>query len=222
MRTRVLLSLATLVAASAWCVVLLAVREHEYGASGYPYLIWNLTLAWIPLLLAGLLVISYARSRPPLELAAVGVGWLLFLPNAPYVLTDFVNLGNAHRLFDSLIIASFALTALALGFTSLLLVQLVVTRAAGALFGWLTAVGSLFAASFGIYLGRVLRFNSWDVVHRPRQLWALARVGLDDPYGTRHVIGYTLLLGGVLVLAYVGLYGFTSLVASVRHDERRW
>jgi len=50
----VLVSLGALVGASAWCVLLLIVRQHEYGAAGYPYLVWNLTLAWVPLLLAAL------------------------------------------------------------------------------------------------------------------------------------------------------------------------
>src|SRR5213592_175881 len=139
MRSRVLFPLGALAAASAWCVVLLAVRKYEYGYAEYKGLVWNLALAWIPLGLAALLVVAYARRRSRLELAALGFAWLLFLPNAPYVLTDFVHLGSAHRVFDSLLIASFAFTSLALGFASLLLVQLVVTRIAGALFGWLTA-----------------------------------------------------------------------------------
>ena len=149
MRSRVLFPLGALAAASAWCVVLLAVRKYEYGYAEYKGLVWNLALAWIPLGLAALLVVAYARRRSRLELAALGFAWLLFLPNAPYVLTDFVHLGSAHRVFDSLLIASFAFTSLALGFASLLLVQLVVTRIAGALFGWLTAIVSLFAASVG-------------------------------------------------------------------------
>ena len=159
MRARVLISLGALAGASAWCVLLLVVRQHEYGTAGYPYLVWNLILAWVPLLLAALLVVTYARSRSAVELLAVGGVWLVFLPNAPYMLTDFIHLGTAHRLFDAIAIASFALTALALGFASLVLVQLVVTRAAGALFGWMTVISALFAASFGIYLGRFLRFN---------------------------------------------------------------
>ncbi len=220
MRARVLISLGALVAASAWCVALLVARQHEYGASGYPYLVWNLVLAWVPLVLAGLLVVSYARERSAVELLAVGGAWLVFLPNAPYMLTDFIHLGVSHRLFDTLLIASFALTALALGFVSLVLVQLVVTRAAGALAGWLTVVGSLFAASFGIYLGRVLRFNSWDVVRRPHRLLELAKLRLDDPFGNRHLIGFTLALGGLLVLAYLGLYGFTLLVSSARREQQ--
>jgi uncharacterized membrane protein len=219
MRSRVLLPLLALGAASAWCVVLLAVRKHEYGYAGYPYLVWNLALAWIPLLLAVLLVVSYARRRSAVELVTVGAAWLLFLPNAPYVLTDFIHLGERHRLFDSLIIASFAFTSLALGFASLLLVQLVVTRAAGAMLGWVTAFGSLFAASVGIYLGRVLRLNSWDVVHRPGRLWEISSTRLADPFGNRHLIGFVLALCGFLTLAYLGVYGFTALVGAARPQE---
>jgi uncharacterized membrane protein len=229
MRARVLIPFGALVAASVWCVLLLVVRKHEYGAAGYPYLVWNLVLAWLPLVFAALFVVSYARSRSAIELLAVGAAWFVFLPNAPYLLTDFVHLGTEHRLFDTVVIGSFALTALALGFLSLVLVQLVVTRIGGALLGWATAIASLYAASFGIYLGRVLRFNSWDVVNRPHRLIELAKLRLDDPFGNRYLIGFTLALGGVLVLAYLGLYGFTLLVSSTRRDrqplvgsETRW
>ena len=174
-------------------------------------------LAWVPLALAALLVVSYSRGRSRFELAALGLGWLLFLPNAPYVLTDFVHLEQSHRLYDSLLIASFAFTSLALGFASLLLVQLVVTRAAGALFGWFDGGRRRsFAASVGIYLGRVQRVNSWDVVHRPGRLWELARIRIDDPLGNPHLIGYVILLGGFLTLAYAGLYGLSALVGSQR------
>jgi uncharacterized membrane protein len=216
----VLLPLAALLAASAWCVVLLAVRKHEFGAAGYRYLVWNLTLAWIPLLLAILLVAAYRQRRSLVELIVVGAAWLLFLPNAPYVLTDFIHLGSNHRMYDTILVGSFAVTGLALGFASLLLVQLVVTRACGALLGWVTALGSLFFASVGIYLGRVLRLNSWDAIQRPHHLWQLARFRLEDPFGNRYLIGFVIAFCGFLTLAYAGFYGFTTLAASVRRDER--
>jgi uncharacterized membrane protein len=218
MRSRVLLALSALVAASVWCGVLLAVRKVEFGYFTYAGLVWNLVLAWVPLILAALLVVAYSRVRSRLELGAIGLAWLVFLPNAPYVLTDFVHLVPDHRVYDSLLIASFAGTSLALGFVSLLLVQLVVTRLAGALVGWLTAIVSLFVASMGIYLGRVHRVNSWDVVHRPGRLWDLARVRIDNPLGNPHLIGYVVLFGGFLTIAYAGLYGLSALVGS----QRRW
>jgi uncharacterized membrane protein len=229
MSKRLLLPTAALAAASVWCVALLEIRSHEFGSQGYPYLAWNLVLAWIPFVLAVLLVRSYALRHSVVELVAVGVGWLIFLPNAPYVVTDFIHLGERHRLFDSLLIASFAFTSLALGFASLLLVQLVVTRAAGALLGWVVAFGSLFAASVGIYLGRVLRFNSWDVIGRPGQLWDLGTARLADPFGNRYLIVFVLGLCGFLTLTYLGVYGFTTLAAAagrreppVLGSERTW
>jgi uncharacterized membrane protein len=221
MRSRALLPVSALLAASVWCVVLLLVRTHEFGSAGYAFLVWNLTLAWIPLVFALLLLVAYKRRAHWIELVAVGGAWLLFLPNAPYMLTDFVHLGDRHKLFDSVILASFAFTALALGFASLLLVQSVVTRLKGAAAGWAVAGGSLFASSVGIYLGRVHRLNSWDVVEHPRAVWSVARIRLDDPFGNRYLIGFVLAVCGFLTLAYAGLYGFTSLVAAAARDDRR-
>jgi uncharacterized membrane protein len=219
-RSRVILPPAALLAASAWCVFLLAVRKHEFGAAGYRYLVWNLTLAWIPMLLAIVLVVAYRLRRSAYELLAVGAAWLLFLPNAPYVLTDFIHLGRHHRMYDTIVLGSFAVTGLALGFASLLLVQLVVTRAAGALLGWTTAVVSLFFASVGVYLGRVVRLNSWDAIQRPHRLWEIARFRLEDPFGNRYLIGFVVTFCGFLTVAYAGFYGFTTLAATVRRDDR--
>jgi uncharacterized membrane protein len=219
MRSRAILPVAALLVASAWCVALLVVRKIEFGAMLHAYLVWNLTLAWIPLLLAILLLALYARRHSALALIAVGAAWLLFLPNAPYLLTDFIHLGHAHRLYDTILIGSFAATGLALGFASLLLVQLVVTRAAGALFGWVAALGALFFASIGIYLGRVLRFNSWDAIRRPHLLFDLTLGRLSDPLGNPQLIGFVIALCGFLTLAYVCFYGFTALAATVRRDE---
>ena len=220
MRSRALLPVTALLAASVWCVLLMAVRRYEFGSAGYPYLVWNLALAWIPLVFALLLLAAYKRRAHWFELVAVGSVWLLFLPNAPYVLTDFVHLGETHKLFDTVILGSFACTALALGFASLILVQSVVTRIAGATLGWAAAVSSLFASSVGIYLGRVERLNSWDVVQRPRTLWTIARLRLDDPFGNRYLIGFVLALCGFLTLLYAGLYGFTSLAAAAGREKR--
>ncbi len=216
MRARALAPIAALAAASGWCVLLLVVRKDVFGAAEYGGLVWNLFLAWIPFALAVALLASYRRGLRGLRLFALGALWLLFLPNAPYMLTDFVHLGEQHRLFDTVIIGSFALTSLALGFGSLLLVQLVATRAAGAAAGWLVALSSLFLSSVGIYLGRVWRLNSWDVVERPRLVGSLLRAGLDNPLSHHYPIGFVLALCGLLTLVYVGLYGFAAIAATAR------
>ena len=87
-----LVVLAGLGVASALCLGLELVREHRYGAYDFRFLIWNLILAWIPLLLALIVYDRYRRGRSVLVLAPALVLWLLFLPNAPYIVTDFVHL----------------------------------------------------------------------------------------------------------------------------------
>jgi len=220
MRARVWLPVAALFAASAWCLVLVAARRHAYGPSGSRYLVWNLGLAWLPLVFALLLYIAFRRRHTIAELLALGAAWLVFLPNAPYVLTDFVHLGHRHRLVDSMILASFAFTALGLGFASLLLVQIVVTRKAGAAAGWVVALSALFLASIGVYLGRVHRFNSWDVITRPRLVaWTMLQ-GLADPFAHLQILFFVAAGAGFLALAYVALYGVADLVAALGRDER--
>ena len=102
-----------------------------------------------------------------LPLAAL---WLLFLPNAPYLLTDLIHLGSrddAPLWFDLVLFSAFAWTGAFLGFLSIYLMQVVVRRTHGALLGWALVGGSLLASGFGIYLGRSLRWNSWDFVTSP-------------------------------------------------------
>jgi uncharacterized membrane protein len=213
MRSRVWFPVTALLAASGWCVLLLVARRHAFGAAQYRDLVWNLMLAWVPLVLAVLLYAAYRRRHTLVELAAIGIAWLIFLPNAPYVLTDFVHLGQSHRLFDTMIIASFAGTALAVGFASLLLVQIVVTRIAGVIAGWGVVISALFLSSIGMYLGRVQRFNSWDVVRRPRLVAWTVRERLDDPFGNRYLLLFVAAACGFLTLAYVALYGIATLAS---------
>jgi uncharacterized membrane protein len=132
------------------------------------------------------------------------------------VLTDFIHLGPERRLFDALVLASFAATALALGFASVLIVQGVVTRARGVLAGWLVAAASLFASSVGIYLGRVKRLNSWDVVSQPHRVWVLGRERLEDPLGNPRLLLFVAGLCCLLAIGYVGLYALSSLAATAR------
>lgn len=221
MRARVWLPVAALFVASIWCVLLLAARRHAYGPTGSRYLVWNLGLAWLPLVFALLLYVAFRRRHTKAELLALGAAWLVFLPNAPYMVTDFVHLGDRHRLVDTMILSSFAFTALALGFASLLLVQIVVTRKMGAPLGWFVALGALFLASVGVYLGRVHRFNSWDVITRPRLVvWTMSQA-LDDPFAHTHTLFFIAAGGAFLVLAYVGLYGVADLVATLGRDDRQ-
>ena len=103
--------LAGLGLASALCASLELFRELHFGALGFRFLVWNLILAWIPLLLALFVYDRYRRGSPLARLAPALAVWLLFLPNAPYIVTDFVHLSAASSAplwFDGVVVSAFA------------------------------------------------------------------------------------------------------------------
>ncbi len=119
-------------------------------------------------------------------LVTLGAVWLVFLPNAPYIVTDFVHIGElpgAPLWYDAGMTAAFAGTGLVLGLASVLLVQGVVARRFGALVGWAMLAPVFLLCSAGIYIGRIHRLNSWDVITRPQQLVDLVAARLADPFG---------------------------------------
>src|SRR5215212_3141333 len=148
MRAREALAIVGLLAASVLCVGLLELRIRETGDGFYRFLVWNLFLAWIPLVLAA---VAYARSRRGLGslTAALLVAWLMFFPNAPYLLTDFIHLaqGPAPLWYDALMLSAFAWTGLLLGFASLYLVQMILRGTFGAVVSWLGVIVALGLAS---------------------------------------------------------------------------
>jgi len=217
---RRLATLASLVLASVLCVGVLAVRElYGFGAD-YRFLAWNLFLAWIPFVLALSLYDSDRRRRGLTVVVPLAVAWLLFLPNAPYIVTDFIHIGSpqaAPTWFDAGMVASFAVTGLVLGLASVLLVQGVLARRYGSAVGWLTLAPIFLLCSAGIYLGRVHRFNSWDALAHPGALFDTFAVRLADPVPRPETVVALVGLMGMLVVAYLVLYTISDL----RLDEPR-
>jgi uncharacterized membrane protein len=151
------------------CLALLAVRILHSGRSTFDFLAWNLFLALIPLALSAVLVIP--RRDPSLPVRTVLlVLWVLFFPNAPYILTDFVHLGPDPPIpvwFDVVLFASYAWTGLFVGFVALDLIDRAFLGRLGTL-RRLAGLGALFLATgAAIYLGRVREVNSWDLLIRP-------------------------------------------------------
>jgi uncharacterized membrane protein len=136
------------------------------------YLLWNLFLAWLPLLFVlWLLHMLGHKSWSSWQGIALSLLWLGFLPNSFYMVSDFIHLQDYQRVdivFDATMFASFVLTSLFLGFTSLFLVH---TELAGRFqrkitsWAWVSAI--LLLCSFAIYLGRDLRWNTWDILVSP-------------------------------------------------------
>ena len=202
--------------ACLWCCIMLNLRIHLAGHPYFIFMLWNLFLAAIPLGLSlGLRQINSLTLALPL--LAV---WLLFFPNAPYVLTDLIHLnehpGNVPKWLDLLMLLSFALVSLWFGFQSLHIVQHWFARKFSQATAWCVTVGSLGLSGFGVYLGRFDRWNSWDLLHRPMSLLrTIASYGLHPLAHTR-TWGFTLGFGTLLILAY--LFWFSAVPTP---DSRR-
>jgi uncharacterized membrane protein len=198
--------LAGLVAASAASVALAVLRNRHAGTLDFWFLIWNLALAWIPFLFA---LAAYASPRRASSTALLGLGWLLFFPNAPYIVTDFVHLSRGAPIplwYDALTIGAFAATGVALGFASLYLMQCVVRDRIGTIASWLAVLGACALGSVGIYIGRFVRANSWDVLTRPEWFARLAHARLLDPLGNPRLIAVTCAFTLLLTLGYATVY----------------
>src|SRR6266404_590452 len=167
--------MAALLFASSVGLTLVLARILWTGNIKYGFLIWNLFLAWLPLLFALLACDEYraGNNRNWRFLGFAGT-WLLFFPNAPYIFTDLIHLTThfyRHFWVDLVLILLFAVIGLVLGFVSLFLMQAVVRRMFGPAASWLFIAGVAALSGFGIYLGRFLRFNSWDLLLKPLALW---------------------------------------------------
>lgn len=205
--------LLSLALASALCVAAVEFRIRHTHGSSYRFLDWNLFLAWIPLTLA-LAAHACSRHRQPVLTSVLGVLWLLFFPNAPYMLTDFIHLQQSTTTplwYDGLMISSFAWTALLLGFVSLYVMQTIWRRAAGAAVAWSAVVGALALGSLGVYIGRFVGYNSWDALLHPVGLARLLRNQFHDPLHDGRLDGTVVVLTGFLVVAYAAFYAATNL-----------
>ena len=199
-----------------WCVCMVAGRIVQTGSGYYRFLITNLFLASIPLLLSAVLrIASHLRLHWIVQVAIFSL-WLLFLPNAPYILTDILHLTRASHApawYDLALLLSCSGTGLLLGYLSLIDVQGVVTRSFGIVWGWILALISLVLSGFAIYLGRFLRWNSWDVLFAPSRVFEIAG-GLMRPLDHVRPLAVTLIFGVILTLGYI------SLRTVIIHPER--
>jgi uncharacterized membrane protein len=220
---RRLVTVVALIGASLFCVALVGVRYSESGSTKFGGLAWNLFLAWIPFVLAVLVYDRWRRGRhasPSLFL--LGALWLLFFPNAPYIVTDFVHLeptNDAPYWYDAVTVSAFAWTGVLLGFASLFLMQTVVRQWRGVVSGWIFAALAIALGSLGIYLGRSLRLNSWDALEHPSVLPRIAHTVARDPFRYGEAIGVTVLFAVALGFAYVLMYNF-AVVGQELDTER--
>lgn len=196
---------APLVPCSALACALLAGRWLVLGDTTFAFLLWNLFLAWLPL---GFALLARRLRSSASQLFVLGL-WLIFFPNAPYIVSDLMHLRErgAPLWFDAALLATFALAGLFVAVASLRVVHELVAARAGypAAWGMTAAVCGL--SGFGIYLGRFLRLNSWDALLHPLHLAHLTAARLSEPLAHPQTWGVSAVFAALLFATYIALEG---------------
>jgi uncharacterized membrane protein len=152
----------------AFILVMIIARMMYSGKYAFVFLVWNLFLAWLPFLIsAGFKKMQYKQKWQ--QVLAFFI-WLLFFPNALYIVTDLIHLDletTVPKWFDAILLFTSCITGLLMAFVSLIRVEKYLSYHFSNRVVNAQVIFILFAASFGVYLGRFLRWNSWDIVGNP-------------------------------------------------------
>jgi uncharacterized membrane protein len=217
LRPVVLIFLFSLVCLGMLSLRLVWSEQYRYLSLG-----WNLFLAWIPLLIAlrlrtQMLTGSYNR----LYYLSGLLLWLLFLPNAPYIITDLLHLQvntGVPIWFDSILIFSFAMGGLQTGLYSMYVAHQIINRLWNERVGWLAIAFSVLLSSFGIFLGRFQRWNSWDVFTNPVRLVTDCLQQTTNPMAVKMTLAFTCLLL-CFYLLFVSLIHLKMYESTPRYKE---
>lgn len=186
---------------TGFCFLIEIFRIFLAGNISYIFLPWNLLLAWIPMWLA----MQLADEKRRLNLALYLMAWLIFFPNAPYIITDFLHLkprGGCPFWFDTLLLSSYAFAGLLSGIFSALIVF---KRMCDFLPVWVARgfmILAMVISGYGIYVGRFLRYNSWDLLTDPLGIISDTAIRLVHPACYPRTYGVTIMAGALLSLVF--------------------
>lgn len=170
------------------------------------FLVVNLFLAWIPYFWSlWALSIHQRFPRRWWSLLLPGALWLLFFPNAPYLITDLMHLyqrPNIPLWYDIGLLVSFVWAGCFLAVVSLGMMHQIIRPYAGRAFSWLIVAGFATLCGLGIYMGRFLRWNSWDIFLYPTDVLSDIVHRLAHPRSNLQAYGVTLVFTAVLLVCY--------------------
>lgn len=201
-----LLALAPILTCS---ILLLTVRVIVTGELRYVFLLWNLFLAVIP----AVIVLRVIKGQPSKRFTVIAqlVAWLLFFPNTFYLLTDFIHLDSPDgvtKLFDAVLLFSFTISGFMLGIGSLMALHIWLAPKISAKNAWYFVSSVIGASSFAVYLGRYLRWNSWDIAMNPLGLLFDVSDRFINPSAHPRTFTTTFLFFVIISAVYMTLYSF--------------
>lgn len=189
-------------------VVFFAVRCLYSDSFLHRFLMWNLFLAWIPFLCAMGMAAMHTRRAAAWQYIVPLIIWLLFFPNAAYLVTDLYNLSNMPPVpywYDIGFFATLAWTGLLLAVASLQIVQRMVKQSFGVISSWVVVLFVVGLNGVGIYLGRFLRWNSWDVLTNPLGILEDAIMPFLHPLAYRVPVAVIVVFSTMLLVFYVSV-----------------
>lgn len=201
--------LSILTISMALSIILLMIRIKYHQSFYLLFLVWNLFLAVIPFAITTSLI-SNPKSNKISLILSFGV-WLLFLPNAPYIITDLLHLNNSpeHLLWlDVLVIVSFAFNGLMLFMLSLSDMEKLLKLHFNPKIMFPIMLSIFGLTAFGIYLGRFLRYNSWELINNPTALFSDILQIIFQPNIEAWI--FTLTFGAFLAMTYWLLIAFSN------------
>lgn len=193
---------------SAFSCFLLLVRIVVTNSFDYLFLPWNLFLAFIPYWVS-IWINEYANMLDTRFKLIVALSiWLLFIPNSFYIITDLFHLTRfrtAPAWFDLLMIFSFAWNGILCGIVSLRRIEKLIEKLIKTEFSPLIVFAVMWLSAFGIYIGRFLRFNSWDILSNPFSLAVEILNMIIHPFQNSYAWGMTICYAIFMTLIYLTL-----------------
>jgi uncharacterized membrane protein len=180
---------------------------------------WNLFLSWIPLIIAFLAdSLSKRFGNNVFLLTMLSLAWIAFLPNAPYMITDLAHLTVDYQRdltwHDIIMLFSYAEVSLFNGLVSLYWIHRSWRRVFEKRTANILLVISLPLAGFGVYLGRVRRMNSWDIIHEPEAIIN----NLFESILDRTAWVFSMEIGMLLGILYLVLWAIIRF--RIRHSKK--
>ncbi|AUC80771.1 DUF1361 domain-containing protein [Lacinutrix sp. Bg11-31] len=169
----------------------------------YTFLVWNVFLAVIPYIIT--MYFLDKKKLDKVSFALVFFTWLAFLPNAPYIITDLFHLSKStynNIWIDTLVISTFAITGMLLFYFSLFQMKDILLKFFNRKKSKTIIITTIFLSAFGVYIGRFLRYNSWEILSDPFQLFNDIINMLFHPIEHKDVWLFTFSFGLFLQLGY--------------------
>lgn len=215
--------------ASVGCIFFYFIRFKLSRRDYTGFFVWNLIYAWIPYIIALIIaaVVNNSKRRifAKIVLVILGIIWLVFYPNSPYLFTDFIHIieraspapiirkfiiisTRSLVWYDIILSSSFAFIGHFIGLISIFIVHKSYSKVFIHHFGWIHICIAMFFGGFGVYIGRIIRFNSWEVFIKP--LVILKEILLEFMH--LRALVFSFVFGFFIFISYIALYSFQNIL----------